>query len=272
MDVLLALLHLAAFVTLALGLALPAVRRIAVATLATAAIASVAAGMLEPDPRTLETVHTYLGFEGSSLEPSMVAFPTGTVTAAGWSWPLPFAGFAAFWIVWLLRLGREPQRRGVVTTLAFAWTATAAWLGMEMLAAPSAVVQPFGLDRFLFPAGLTIAIAAAKTAPGLVHLFAAVSVCTIGARLPAALFSKFASDSQLGTSLDIHQVRDIVNPVTRLQFEPRLVAGSGEQQFWLIWLEHVIVFPALYVMSLGGVAFCVHMFHTHGEPHLRKVT
>ena len=271
MDVLLALLHLAAFVTLALGLALPAVRRIAIATLATAAIASVAAGALESGPRSLETVHTYTGFEGASLEAAMVAFPTGTVTAEGWLWPLPFAAFAVLWILWLLRLGGEPPRGGVVMTLAFSWTATAAWLGMQALAAPSAVVQPFALDRFLFPAGLTIAIAAARTAPGLVHLFVAVSACTIGGRLPAALFSKFASDHQLGTSLDIHLVRDIVNPVTRMQFEPRLAVGSLEQQIWLIWMEHVIVFPALYMMSLGGIAFCVHMFHTHGEPRLRKV-
>ena len=147
MDVLLALLHLAAYVTLALGLALPAVRRIAILTLAITAIAGVVFGALEPGLRTLETVHTYTGFEGASLEAAMVEFPTGTVTAPGWHWPLPFAAFAVIWILWLLRLGDEPQRTGAVTALAFAWTATAAWLGMQALAAPSAVVQPFALDR-----------------------------------------------------------------------------------------------------------------------------
>jgi hypothetical protein len=59
-------------------------------------------------------------------------------------------------------------------------------------------------------------------------------------------------------------VRDIVNPMTQLQFDPRLQPGSAEQQFWLIWLEHVIVFPALYLLSLTGIAFGVWMFHRHG--------
>jgi hypothetical protein len=68
----------------------------------------------------------------------------------------------------------------------------------------------------------------------------------------------------MGTCLDISSVRDIVNPMTQMQFEPRLQAGSTEQQFWLIWLEHVIFYPAVYVMSLFGIALATYMFHRHG--------
>jgi hypothetical protein len=51
--------------------------------------------------------------------------------------------------------------------------------------------------------------------------------------------------------------------MTQMQFEPRLVAGSSEQQFWLIWLEHVIFFPAVYLMSLFGIAFGLWLYHRH---------
>jgi hypothetical protein len=148
--------------------------------------------------------------------------------------------------------------------LAFAWSATAAWLGMQGLAAPGVVVQPFGLDRFLFPAGVSVAILAGRASKSLLPMFVTIGVSTLAARLPAAVFSKLASDLKLGTSLDISTVRDIVNPLTQLQINPRLEPGSGQQQFLLIWLEHVIIFPAIYLMSLLGIGFAVFMFDKHG--------
>lgn len=264
MEALLVCLHLAAYLALALALPLPRLRRLAALVLLLAAATSVASGLFGPAERTLTTVHSYAGFEGTAFEVSMVAFPTGTVTAPGWQWPLPFAAFALGWAWCLRRLGDRAPRRPVLAALAFAWTATAAWLAMQLLAAPAALVQPVGIDRFLFPAGIALAIAAARQSSGLVPLFLTISAGTIGARLPAALFSKYASDTGLGTSLDVSRVVDIVNPMTQVQFEPRLVPGSAAQQFWLIWLEHVIVFPALYLLSLAGIAFGVYMFHTHG--------
>ncbi len=264
MEVPLTCLHLAAYLALGLALPLPRLRRIATAVLLLCAVASVAHGLFGPPERTLTTVHTYAGFEGHAFEVSMVEFPTGTVTAPGWQWPLPFAAFALGWALCLRRLGDRAPRRPIGTALAFAWTATAAWIAMQMLAAPALLVQPVGIDRFLFPAGLALAILAARSSRGLVPLFVTISAGTIGARLPAALFSKFASDAGFGTGLDISRIVDIVNPMTQVQFEPRLQPGSGAQQFWLIWLEHVLVFPALYLLSFLGVAFGVYMFHTHG--------
>lgn len=273
MDILLACLQTAAFVALALALPLPVLRRPTMALLLVAAVASLAAGLVGPPERTLVTVHTYAGYEGAAQEVSMVPFPTGTKTAAGWLWPLPFAGFAAFWLVTLIGLRQREVRNPFLMPLLMGWTAVAAWLGMQWFAAPAATVQPVGLDRVLFPAGIGLALLAARRAQSLVGMFVAISAGTMLARLPVAIASKIASDHQLGTTLDIHTIRDIVNPMTQTQFDPRLVMGSAAQQFWLIWLEHVIVFPALYMLSYTGIAFGVYMFHKHGreEPRPRLV-
>ncbi len=265
METVLAILHGAAYVTLALALPVHRLRRFAMVCLFVAAGTSVVTGALTDGPRTLTTVHTFAGYEGAANEVSMVSFPTGTVSAPGWQWPLPFAAFAAFWLLVLWGLGERQPHNPVVWPLALAWSATAVWLAMQKLAVPAAIVQPIGLDRFLFPAGVALAVLAAQSCKSFATLFVTISLSTIAARLPAAVFSKFASDWQVGTSLDISSVRDIVNPMTQLQFDPRLAPGSAEQQFWLIWLEHVIIFPALYLMSLIGIAFGVYMFHKHGD-------
>ena len=94
-------------------------------------------------------------------------------------------------------------------------------------------------------------------------LFVMVSSGILLGRLPAALFSKYASDNRLGTVLDIHSVINIANPMTQQNFDPALVVDSGQQQFWLIWLEHVIFYPGVYALSLMGIAFGTYMFHKH---------
>jgi len=264
MDILIACLHGATYLALGLALALPPARRAACGIAFAAILAGLLAGGMASGPRELTTVHTYAGFDGAAQEVSMVSFPTGTVTAAGWQWPLPFTAFAVFWIAVLLELGGRQPRPFWLWAMLFAWTATAQWLGMQMLAAPAAVVQPLGLDRVLFPAGLALALMAARHANSLLGLLFLVSAGTVAARLPAAVWSKLASDGRWGTCLDITSVRDIVNPMTGLQFHPRLQPGSQEQQFWLIWLEHIIMFPAVYMMSLTGIGIGAYMMHRHG--------
>lgn len=268
MDLLVALLQLAAFVMLGLGLALPPVRKPAVWALAVAAAATVVHAVLGPEARTLQTIHHYAGFEGANLEVSMVAFPTGTFEAPGWQWPLPFVGFAVLWGAVLLQRGRRELKSPFLLPLLCAWTAMAAWLGMQALAAPSAVVQPAGIDRVLWPACLALALLVARQVGGIFMLITLVSGAMLAARLPAAMFSKIASDQRLGTSLDVSAVVDgrdgvIVNPMTQMPFDPPFVAGSGDQQFWLIWLEHVIIFPAIYTLSLFGIALGVHLWEKH---------
>ena len=265
MDLLLALLHLAAFVGLGFALALPRARLPGMVLLGAAAVATGGAAFTGPTTRSLTTMHTYAGFEGDAQEVSMVYFSTGTVEAPGWQWALPFLAFAVVWILVLRALDRRPLGNPLVLPLSFAWSATAVWIGMQVLAAPADTVQPLGLDRFLFPAGLAGALVAARTIRKISRLFVTISGSVIAARLPAALFSKYASDTRSGTCLDISTVRDIVNPMTQMQFDPRLEAGSGQQEFWLVWLEHVIFFPAVYAMSLLGIAFGAWMFHRHGH-------
>lgn len=264
MDVLTTCLHIAAYVALGLALANAQWRRGAATILGLAAAGALAAGLLDAGERTLTTVHTYAGFAGAELEVSMVSFPTGTFTAPGWQWPLPFVAFAVVWIGVLLALGRRPLRNPLLVPLLFAWTALATWLALQWCAAPELLVQPVGLDRFLWPAGLATALIAARTARTFAGLLLAVGVGVMLGRLPAAAFSKWASDAGAGTVLDTSQVLAIVNPMNQMQFEPPLTSGSGPQQFWTIWLEHVIFFPAVYLMSLLGIAFGAWMFHRHG--------
>ncbi|MCC7396204.1 MAG: hypothetical protein IT455_03975 [Planctomycetes bacterium] len=264
MEPTLVCLHLAAFLCLGLGLPLPGLRRPALILLAVAALASLGRGLFG-EAAPLNTVHTYAGYQGSALEVSMVAFPTGTFAAPGWQWPLVYTGFAALWVVILLSLGRRAPKNALVLPLLFAWTATAAWLGMQWFAAPAALVQPVGLDRFLWPAGLAMALLAGKQAERFPVLLLTISAGTLLARLPSAVLSKYASDKELGTCLDVHTIQDIVNPMTQATFSPPLEVGSAAQQFWLIWLEHVIFFPAVYFLSFFGIAFGAYMFHQHGD-------
>lgn len=269
MDVPIALSHATGFLLVALALALAnlPLRRLAIAWLVVSAGLTLFAGLTDDGTdgvRTLETVHHYAGYEGVNLDVGMVPFRTHTHTADAGLWPLPWAAFAAFWIVVLWSLRGRALKSAWILPLLLAWSATATWLSMQFLAAPAAVVQPIGLDRFLWPAGLALALVAARRCGGAQQLALTVGGGIMLARLPAALFSSYASAEHIGTSLDIHLVRDIVNPMTRMQFEPRLEIGSGQQAFYLIWLEHLIIFPALYLMSLFGVAFGVFMFHKHG--------
>lgn len=262
MDALLTCLHLAAYLATALALAVPRWRRVAIAALLAAAAVGLATS-LGGGERSLTTVHTYAGFEGMQQEVSMVSFPTGTVSAPAWQWAACFAAFAAAWAAALWTLRDRPLRSPLVAPLLFAWSATATWLFMQATAAPAAVVQPIGLDRFLWPAGLACSLLVCRRAKTFGGLFLQMGLAVSLARLPAALFSKFASDGRLGTTLDVSSVRDIVNPMTQMQFDPRLQPGSPEQQFWLIWLEHVLFFPAVHMMSLFGIAFGLWLYYRH---------
>ena len=265
MDLLISLSHVLAYVMLALALAFPRFRRAGVAVLAVVAILTAGVAATGEGERTLETVHTFAGFEGSAMEISMVSFPTGTFTAGASAWAVPFFAFAAFWIAVLLLLKDRDVQSPWVVPMLFAWTGLTVWLGEQYLAAPSMLVQPIGIDRFLWPAGLLLCMVASKQCKSLIAVFVTISAGIMIARLPAALFSKYASSMAIGTSLDIHTIRDIVNPMTRMQFDPRLEIGSAEQEFWLIWLEHIIFYPAVYLMSLFGIGFGTYMWHKHGD-------
>jgi hypothetical protein len=265
MDLLISLSHVLAFLVLAFALAMPGFRRAGAALLLGIAVLTGAAALLGDGPRTLETVHTFAGYEGSAMEVSMVSFPTGTFTAAAGMWAVPFAAFAACWILILLSLKQRWVKSPWILPLLFAWSGLLLWLAEQYFAAPALLVQPIGLDRFLWPAGLCLCLVASKQCKSLLAVFVTIGAGITLGRLPAAFFSLYASNHELGTCLDIHAIRDIVNPMTQMQFEPRLEAGSEQQQFWLIWLQHVIFYPAVYLMSLFGIGFGTYMFHKHAD-------
>lgn len=263
MELTLALALVAAYLATSLGLAVANLRRLACGLLLVTAIAAVLMGLLQGGNSELTTRHSFAGFEGAALEVSVVAFPTGTRSAPAWQWPLPLLGFALLWTLLLAVLGQRAARSAYLLPLLFAWTGTATWLLLQHFAAPAALVQPVGIDRVLWPAGLAMALLVAREAKSLATLVLGLSLGQVLARLPAAWFSQWASENHFGTSLDVSSIVDIVNPLTQMQFEPRLAPGSSEQQFWLIWAEHVIAYPAFYTMSVGGIAFAAYMFHKH---------
>ncbi len=264
MDVLAALLT--GLCSLAVAAALchrPLGNKAALLLLATAALL-VLMGLLGPAERELVTTHTFVAYEELALEPSPVEFETGTKRAEGWQWPLPFVGFAVLWAALLTRL-EGLHRRVWALPLLLGWTSTLTWLAMQHLAAPAALVQPYALERILWPAGLALAVRIASKTRSFFAMAVQIALGTTLLRLPAALFSKYASDRSLGTSLDIHSIVDIVHPIQRLQFQPPLTPGSGQQQFWLIWAEHVIVFPAFHCMSFCGFAFAIWLMSRHAD-------
>jgi hypothetical protein len=263
MDLILAILQTACYLAGALALATERWRRPATALLLLTALLSVAAGLLAPGERELVCTHTFVGREGNALDLSPVHFPTATMRAPGWLWPLPFAAFAAAAAAAVCWRRTPPRLPPMVAALLFAWSATASWIAMQFAAAPAAVVQPFGLERLLWPAGLLLTLDLARGGGSFLRVFLMLSLGLVAQRLPAALFSKLASDHGWGTGLDVAQVVKIVNPMTHLQFEPRLQPNSPEQQFWLIWAEHVLVYPALYLLGFAGIAFASFMIQKH---------
>lgn len=255
MELALALLQGASYLAIAAALLFPSGTRIACAVTLIAALLGLGLGLAEPEVRDLTTTHTFVAYEGQSLEPSAVHFPTGTKSAPGWQWPLPFLGFAALWAFLLLAVRNQEEQNAWILPLLLGWSATAAWLAMEWFAAPGALVQPYALDRFLWPAGLALALRLAASTQSLMALFLKLGLgCTL-LRLPAALFSKYASDARLGTSLDVSSITTVVHPLQRVQVE--LEPGSLDQQMWLIWAENVFVYPAFHFMSVFGFAFAV---------------
>jgi len=263
MEVTAAILQGASFLLLAIALPHPRWRRPTAILLGLTAGFCLLMAAFGPAERQLVTTHTFVAYQGIDLEPSPVHFPTGKVTAAGWLWPLPFVAFALLGLLGMRRLQRGLPGNPWVLPALFAWSATAAWIGMQLLAAPSAVVQPWGLLRFLWPASLLLTFELARTNTRFLLLLAQLSIGIVVLRVPVALFSKYVSDRELGTGLDVSKVTEIVHPFTRLQFDPPLQPGSTQQQFWLIWGEHVFAYPAFHLLSMAGIAFAVFMMRKH---------
>lgn len=264
MDIALAILISAAWILGPMAIAIPKLRSLASLVLLAAAVTALASALLAPGERSLDIVHTFAGFQGHDLEPSAVDFVVDHRQAPALHWAAIFAIYALPWALGLFVLRRRPApANAFLLPMLAAWSGIGAWLLMQIAAAPAAVVQPFGLERILFPAGLSLCILVAQQSPAMLPMLARLSVGVVAMRLPAALISKLCSDGGYGTSLDTHTIVEFLNPLTQQPLST--TAGSGEQQFWLIWCEHVLVFPALFLLSYTGVGIGVYLFTRHGQ-------
>lgn len=261
MDLLLAFLLFAAWLAVPLGFALPARRPLAVLIALAVTAFALGAGWLGEPVRNLDVTHTFVAYQQRGFDREAHDFVVDRVTAAGWQWPLPFALWASLWSAVLWRLGRRPVG-GFLLPLLCAWSAAAAWLAMQKLAAPAATVQPFGIERFLWPCGLAGALLIASRGERLLPVLLRLAVLVGVLRLPLALFAKLASDGHWGTGLDIHTITVFLNPL-QPELEVETTAGSAEQQGWLIWAQHLLFLPAFYLMSLLGIAVMAFLFRQH---------
>ena len=130
-------------------------------------------------------------------------------------------------------------------------------------AAAVGLVTPLAFDRALFPACIAACFLLAIQIRRVPLVLAWLSVLVTFGRLPLALFGTFATQREFGTSLDVHSITMFVDPFA--QSPVQVAQQSSEQLAWLIWLPNLLVMPALYMLSLSGIAFAITMFVTH--PH-----
>ncbi len=253
------------FLVLASALARPTARPLAAAILGLSALgALIGALVYGGGERQLEITHSFVAFVGNEIRDK--AFPIETCSAPGSYWLLAWTAFALPWAAWawLSRVRSDSNHPGshpFWTPLLMALSGCALILVWEKVAAPADLVRPASFDRILVPASLAAVILLAQRCQAflltLSWLILFISIC----RLPLALFSTLASQRQWGTSLDIHSIQVFANPF--VQYPVEVSAGSSEQFTWLIWAPQLIIYPSLYMLSFGGVAFAAVMFVTH---------
>ncbi|MCA8941859.1 MAG: hypothetical protein KDB80_04800 [Planctomycetes bacterium] len=230
--------------------------RVAVGTALLAVVAAVSALVVAGDqPRTLEVTHKFSAYVGNEL--GNKDFPIETTEAPAAAWLLLVAGFLALWtvVLWLLRPrpGREPgTMHPFWVPMVLAWTSSALVLGLEKTAAPSELVRFFAFDRGLFFTTVAAAVLLAERCRSVFLTLSWMSLFVTLTRLPLALFGTFATRHEWGTSLDVHSIEHFANPLVQrtVSVEP----ASTEQLAWLIWAPHLLVLPALYMMSTSGFA------------------
>ncbi len=264
MDLLLALVTAAGSIALGLGLCRARWAGPAALVALGAGVVALLAGVLQPGERTLVVTHTFAAYAPDGFDVVPRHFPVDEVRAPGWQWPLPFLGWTGVWAVVLLLRRQATGPVHPLLPLLLGWTGTAAWLLMQKCAAPALVVQPFGLERFLLPASIALAVAVSLRGERLLAVLFVLSFATIGMRAPAATFSKLASDGHWGTGLDVHTITAFVDPLQRVEVEA--APGSLLQQGWLIWGQQLFFLPGIYLLSLTGIAFGLFLWRKHGGP------
>ncbi|MHC5065810.1 MAG: hypothetical protein ACYTG5_17740 [Planctomycetota bacterium] len=253
------------FLLIAIALVRPASRALAALILALSALGALAAASMSGGAsRELEITHSFVAFVGNEIRDK--AFPIETCQASASLWLLIWAGFALIWASWAwlrrARPGQEkPGSHPFWAPLLLALSGCALSLAWEKAAAPAELVRPASFDRVLVPASLAAVILLAQRCRGLMLTLSWLTLFVSICRIPLALFSTLASQRSWGTSLDIHSIQVFANPF--VQYPVEVTAGSSEQFAWLIWAPQLIIYPSLYMLSFGGIAFAAVMFVTH---------
>ncbi len=248
--------HLLVNVAIAAGLFRSRLRRVCAVGLLAAALGCVVGALMAGDgQRELEIVFNFSAYVGNDLAQKDFPIETTRAGASAWFWAAGL--FCALWAaaLWVLRprAGRAAGRTHPFWVPMFVcWTGCAWTLWLEKLAAPADLVRPMGFDRTLFPMTVTAALLLAERCRAVLLTFSWLSLFVSMSRIPIALFGTFATRGEWGTSLDVHSVEHFANPLVKrtVSVEP----GSQEQLMWLIWSGHLLILPALYMMSTGGIA------------------
>lgn len=247
----------------------PARRPVGAILLVLAAGAAFHASTAEGE-RMATVKHAFQGFIDS--EPGNVDYPVETITTSAGDWAWIVAGWSGLCGLALLAFGRRPEDPAAPRISGHPWIGppliglggVAVWLLLEKAAAPEPLVYPFPLERILVPATLAAGVLMAQRSDRFLTVFFQLVAFNYTMRGTIAYASYQLSTREMGTSLDVHGVREISNPVNQKFTE--LLSHSWEQHAWLIWAPHLIVMPALYMMSVGSLAFCAFMFLKHPAP------
>ena len=263
------LLQLAASSAIGVGCARPGLprRRAATglaigATILILAAAAVAVSQGFATTRSLELVHRFQAIL-DGVDVGQKDFPIGVRTAPASIWLVLAGCFLGCWAA-ILFVAKRQSLPAFVTLLGWAWSALALQFALELAAAPRDVVHPFAFDRALYPIALTSAVMLAEQRHGVVAaLFSQVLLVELS-RLPLVVLGILASHGSWCLSVDVHATTRFVNPFSRQEMfvEPL----SYEQLGWLVVAPHGILLPSFYVLSTGGLLYCISMFRRYGTP------
>lgn len=249
------LLQITAFVAVAAATVWPRLRSRAAILLFGLAAAAISLALLEPGPRSLTITHQFPAYVELAVLPKDFVVETLQGIPAS-RWGLLLAGFCGAWGIWLLvQRGGQPAR-AFGAPLLLAWSGCALQLLLEKAAGPSELFLPFDLapDRALFPATLAGALLLAQPSRKILPMVVYVALFIAVTRLPLAVFGTLATQGAWGTHLDVHDATYFVPPGGG-GIGLEVQSGDSQQLFWMAWAPHLIVFPAVYMMSVGGVAF-----------------
>ncbi len=258
MTALLACLQIAAFLAIAAACLMPRVRRLVAVLLLILGLAALTQAVVAGDgQRTLTITTTFQAYEG--LNVTRKDFQVDQAAAAAWDWGLLCGMFALGWAAWAWRQRGSPPSLALGAPLNLAWSGCGLILLLEKAAAPQGLVVPFDLgpDRAMVPATLAAALLLARQKPRVLEMVLSLILYLAATRVALGLFATLATLGGWGTHLDVAAI-DFVAIGTQ---PVELAAGSLQQWWWLIGVPHLVVFPAIYMMSMGGIAFGVMMAH-----------